>query len=665
MSYFPVPNTTSTPHHGSGMYATQDSKEDIELKDVGAHAHYSDHSHSTRSYAPDHKTSAIHLAHKQASEQNTTRGRMSRIARNIWLTGFMPVVAFVYISFCYTVATRVVPVRVWMVNEPANHLSAIKAGVTTINIIIITLALLPLKSLLDELKSEEFFRALHTSRSGVPLKAINNVSTPSHTYGRGLLSIIQRHASKYYAGAVLTGLMATLISSLAPAALSVSVIPVDKELAAFRVGSVASDSVIKVYLEGVNTNPKFDLRATEAAAMGWVQDVLGVSLPFQATSLKYGVPAPLDIKTSERARYITDVAVMDPVCTWTVPNPPVVPVANASDYMAKVNVTLPDFGVSTELSPSKFGFTYTGSRMSLGVLGEDITSALTNISSGNPPSSGVMGWLMTRCKSCEPSTEKNFYTTINMTGIPTQDYQGVRTVGNVTEPQTTEFSILMCDPRLTIETREVRLDGSGKITVMENRGLSRQGNLHLAQTRILLGKSLAKFGSDSGPDTMFSGVGKSAQIKMFFGAVENSTLTPVLEPLPIDEITHGYMVAQQAAMRSYLSGRMSSSLVPGRMQELTLVFTASLPQVIVSTILFAFAAMFINICYLRSDTEQFTLFSVAAALSNSNLGRVCEDVKYVDRGRGALSEDVALKSLEDRKIRLVNNGGPGHSLHMD
>ncbi|CAE6529852.1 unnamed protein product [Rhizoctonia solani] len=659
MSYFAVPNTTSTPHHPSttGFYTPQsmprDSKEEIELKDVSLpHAHYSDHSHSTHSYVPDHKTSAIHLAHERTSKQSTPRGRLSRIIRNIWLTAFMPMVAFAYISVCYAAATGIVPVRIWMVDEPTSHISSIKAGVTTINIIVIALALLPLKSLLDELKGEEFFRMLRISRSGVPLKAINNVSTPSHTYGRGLLSILQGHASKYYSGAVLTGLMATVISSLAPAALSVGVILVDKELTAFRVGSVASDSVIKVYLSGVDTNPKFNSRATEAASMGWVQGVLGVNVSFQSTSLKYGVPVPLDLKATDRARYVTDVVVMDPVCTWTVPNPPVTPPANISDSSAEVNITLPDFGVVAQVRPSIFNFPLSYTKMSLTVLSDEHLSALTNISTGDPPITGVMGWLMTNCKSCGQATGDIPYATVNMSGIPTHEYQGVQVSGNATEPQTTEFTILMCDPRLSVETREVRLDGSGKITVMERSGLTRQGNLHLAQTRILVGKALKKFDSNSGPDSPVVGAGQEGQLQMFFGAVENSTVTPVLTPRPVEELTHGYMVAQQAAMRTYLSGRMASSWVPGRVQEMKLVLTSSLPHVVVSTILFVFAAIFISICYLRSDTEQFTLFSVAAALSNSNLGRICEDVKYADRGRGALSEDVALQSLEGRKIHL-------------
>ncbi|KAG8710515.1 hypothetical protein FRC11_004439 [Ceratobasidium sp. 423] len=675
MAYILVPNTISSPHHPSNSpecYTAQsmirDSKEDIELKAVSAlRAQRSDHLHPAHVYVSDHKTHSVHLAHEPESIQSTACGRLSKIMRNVWLTGFMPVIALAYISVCYAAATQVVPVRIWMVDQPADHLFAIKAGVTTVNIIAIGLSLLPLKSLIDELKGEEFFRMLRTSQTGVPFKAINSVSTPSHTYGRVLRSIIRNHASKYYTGAVLTALMGTLISSLAPAALSVGVISVDKELTAFRVGAVASDSVVKVYLTSVKTNPKFDARAAEAASMGWVQSVLGMGMYFQATSPKYGVPVPLDLQPTDRARYVTDVAVMDPTCTWTVPNPPVVPVANASDSYPKVNITLPDFGVSTQEYADQFIYRDAGPQILLKVLGNGVGFPLVNISTGDPPITGVMGWLMVRCKSCPPPAVDSSYSTINMSGIPTQEYHGVRrtAVENVTEPVTTEFSILMCDPRLSVETREVRLDGSGKITVMEGSGLTRQGNLHLTQTRLLVGQALTKFSSDSGPEIAIYGIGKAAQFQMFFDAIDNSTLTPVLTPRPVEELTQGYMVVQQAAMRSYLSGRMASSFVPGRMQEMTLVFTSSLPHVIVSTILFTCAAIFVNICYLRPNTEQFTLFSVAAALAHSNVGSICEDVKHADGEQGALAGDEALKSLKDRKILLVNGGGPGYSLHME
>ncbi|KAG9075488.1 hypothetical protein FS749_012825, partial [Ceratobasidium sp. UAMH 11750] len=157
----------------------------------------------------------------------------------------------------------------------------------------------------------------------------------------------------------------------------------------------------------------------------------------------------------------------------------------------------------------------------------------------------------------------------------------------------------------------------------------------------------------------------AAQVRLLFGPTGNATETTTLKPLPIDQLTRGYNLATQAAMRAYLSGSMATAYVPGRTQSLTLVFTSSLPHVIVSTILFGFTALFINACYLRSDNEQFTLFSVSAALARSNLPSICEDVRYADHARGAVREEVALESLKGRRLKLVNNGGPGHSLCLE
>lgn len=133
----------------------------------------------------------------------------------------------------------------------------------------------------------------------------------------------------------------------------------------------------------------------------------------------------------------------------------------------------------------------------------------------------------------------------------------------------------------------------------------------------------------------------------------------------LKKITQGYALAHQAAMHSYLSGRLALSYVPGRVQTMTLVFTSSLPHVIVSTVLFAFLTLFINLCYLRADTEQFSLFSVATALAHSDVPNLCEDIRYADQTRGVVDEDVALQSLRGRRIRLANNGGPGESLHFE
>ncbi|KAF8680317.1 Eukaryotic aspartyl protease [Rhizoctonia solani] len=389
-------------------------------------------------------------------------------------------------------------------------------------------------------------------------------------------------------------------------------------------------------LQGVQDNLDFDPRTTEAAAMGWVQGVLGMSVAFQATTPKYAVPVPLDLRPSDRARYITDVITMDPVCTWEVPDPPVVAPLNSSDTSSEVNFTMPSFGIDFSLRLSTIGLFYT-QRLSLSVLNGDTSLArpMKNTSTGDPPTSGITAWLMTKCTSCAPLPTQ---ATIDMSGIPTQDYVGPLDYPyNGTVFDTLTFSILVCDPRLSIETREVRLDGSGAIAVTGRGGLTRQGNLHTTQTRLLVGK---------GPDVAIADIGKMAQAQMFFGPFDNAATTPVLIPRPVEALTQSYMIAQQAAMRSYLSGNMAWSFVPGRMQEAKLVFTSSLPHVITSTILFTLAALFIIVCHFRPETEQFTLFSVAAVLADSSLGGVCRDVKYADCDGKELPEGIALKALK-------------------
>ena len=96
------------------------SKEDIELSPVDlGHARSGS---QTRSDVSQHKSSAIKLSQLHEAKQRTAHGRLKRVARNVWLTAFMPVVAFAYLSFCYVVATGIVPVRIYKVDQPLEHL---------------------------------------------------------------------------------------------------------------------------------------------------------------------------------------------------------------------------------------------------------------------------------------------------------------------------------------------------------------------------------------------------------------------------------------------------------------------------------------------------------------------------------------------------------------
>ncbi|KAF8606414.1 hypothetical protein BDV93DRAFT_542676 [Ceratobasidium sp. AG-I] len=644
------------------------SRDAIELSPVDlGHTRSISQPHSNLS---DHKSSAIQLPQLREATQRTPQGRLKRIARIIWLTAFMPVVAFAYLSFCYVVATRVVPVRIYKVDQPLEHLYGIKAGVTTISIIIVATALLPVKSLLDDLKGEEFFRRLHTSRIGVPLKFVNNVSTPSHSVFQGVLTVIRAQATR----TILSGFIAAAATWLAPAALSVGIVPVEGELSAFRVGGIGKNSIYISSLDPMVISGRVESQATEAATMGLIHQAYetrrstGVDMTFKPLSYKHAVPIPLDLEANVSARWISDVIVMDPVCTWTVPDPPLtVPPESWNTnltYEIGLNISLPTHGVGARIVLSDIrelviwlmgrGSTYAR------VLADDsqrtkLMGVLTlfNLTTNYPPTQGTMAWIVAQCTSCEAFWYAD-PSKIDFTGIPAQEFKYPSTfTGNITE-ETSLVSFLVCNPRATIESREVRADGSGRVEVVESKPLARQGNLHTLQTKLLLSRALFEYTLNSGPSTTYSGIGKAAQIQLFFGKVGNSTETKTLTPRPIDKLTEGYALAQQAAMRSYLSGEIASSYVPGRVQTLTLVFTSSLPHVITSTILFALLTLFINICYLRADAEQFTLLSVATALAHSDVPNVCEDMRYANQTQDPVHQDVVLKSLRGRRVYLAN-----------
>ncbi|KAL0058491.1 hypothetical protein AAF712_014825 [Marasmius tenuissimus] len=582
------------------------------------------------------------------------------ILRGLWLTTFLPVVAFAYLGFCYAAVTHVIPVGVYRNGNPEEHLYVIKAGVTTITIIIVAVSLLPLKSLLDDLKSEEFFRRLDGSVGGIPLKEVNDVSTPSHGMIEGIISSVRGTASGYYTGAIVAGLLAIAISTLAPAALSVGLVSIESDLLAIQVGAIPVDSVFKPSPIDSSTFVRSDVskRAGEAAAMGWVQTVVGHNIPFLPTSSKYAVPAPKNIDPTSRARYLTDVIVMDPVCNWTIPSPPAVP-AQTSGSSLQMNITLPDYGISTSYGSVS---TWTTHNKTIEVIGGGSTfgsslAQLVNITTQDPVTDGTMAWIVAQnvggIKNERFSSSLDL-SLLDLTGVPTQEVEisfndTVAGTGNITSAK---FSVLVCRPRARVETREVRLDGSGNIIVAERTGFGRQGNLHDGQTALLLTQSLNMYTTDSGPDSGYDGVGRAGQAHLFFGNyLWNVSATSSIKPVPIENITETYGLAQQAALNSYLSGKIATAYVPGRLQEVKLVFQSSLPQVIASTVLFGLVTLFSVVCYFRSYTESFTFFSIAATLARSNIPEAFE------RAREDFGEENAVQGVEKERIQLGSREG--------
>lgn len=81
-------------------------------------------------------------------------------------------------------------------------------------------------------------------------------------------------------------------------------------------------------------------------------------MPFKPLSYKHAVPIPLDLEPNARARWISDVIVMDPICTWEVPNPPLLipPEFWTANITApvKVNISLPVHDIGAQVYLSSF-----------------------------------------------------------------------------------------------------------------------------------------------------------------------------------------------------------------------------------------------------------------------------------------------------------------------
>ncbi|KAK1224914.1 hypothetical protein PQX77_012154 [Marasmius sp. AFHP31] len=384
----------------------------------------------------------------------------------------------------------------------------------------------------------------------------------------------------------------------------------------------------------------------------------GHNIPFLPTSSKYAVPAPKNIDPTSRARYLTDVILMDPICNWTIPNPPAVPAQTSSSL--QMNITLPDYGIS--ISYSSLSDTWTTHNKTIEVIGDGSTSfgssnlaQLVNITTRDPVTDGSMAWIVAQSvvgtKRFSSSADLSL---LDLTGIPTQEIEinFNDTAAGTSNITSAKFSILVCRPRARVETREVRLDASGNIVVAERTGLGRQGNLHDGQTALLLTQSLNMYTTDSGPDSGYEGVGRAGQARLFFGDnLWNASVTSSIKPAPIENITERYGHAQQAALNSYLSGKIATAYVPGRLQEVKLVFQSSLPQVIASTVLFGFVTLFSVVCYFRSYRERFTLFSVGAILMRSNIPDAFE------RAREEFGEEKAIQGIEENRIQLESREG--------
>ena len=206
-------------------------------------------------------------------------------------------------------------------------------------------------------------------------------------------------------------------------------------------------------------------------------------------------------------------------------------------------------------------------------------------------------------QSLELSTQS-----VDLSSIPTLKLP----TGNV-------VAFLLCEPHVSIQTRQVRATGNGNLTL--GKPQRSQGNIDFYQATYLLSNILNKLPTDSGPTSSIRQVGTDMMAQLIFGT--NSTGHQVfpdnIPPAPLTNITAMYKQVIQSAMKTVLSGQIATENVPGGYTEEQMVFTASLGHVITSTTLFVFLTIVLVVAQFRKGRATFTLVNVAAALADSDV----------------------------------------------
>jgi hypothetical protein len=239
---------------------------------------------------------------------------------------------------------------------------------------------------------------------------------------------------------------------------------------------------------GVQTQSQFADNTPQSSGIAWAEMLVGMNYSFsQPTSSSSGsqsyiVPVPKSLSSSTLARYLSDVAVLNPSCSFQQSNITEVVTLNSS-ATGFVYVGLSG-GLTVPVANDDFTPTIT-QNMTLDMqsyLSPLVGSGVSSSASGSLPTDGSVVWRLGRCSSgCvpQPSLTPISY---NLDGLPKVQFDVNSTIW--------EAVYLVCTPGTTIETREVRTIGDGQLIVepspSSGPGYTRQRNLDLGQMNLLL-----------------------------------------------------------------------------------------------------------------------------------------------------------------------------------
>ncbi|TCD68236.1 hypothetical protein EIP91_011305 [Steccherinum ochraceum] len=578
-------------------------------------------------------------------------------AFNVVRSLLLPLVAIAYLAFCYTVHNRAVPLKTRFFDSSPDNLAVIKSGVTSISIVIITIGLFPIQVLISDLRSEEFFRVVTTTATGAPLYSINSISSPSFGLLESLIVVFRRHCSPYFIVAVITALLTFVTATLAPAALSVNTALFDDQLIALAVGGIRRDEVLNVSSilpEIIQSNVE-DL-FPKAATLTWVENLLGVPYGFAVSNgPHYMVPTPLNLQPTVPARWLSDVAIMDPQCEW----------GNGQQTFFGTDPVINQTILVTHFRDQTMNLTFNvqSSLFDDSVINIAAYNSMVNLTDQGLLASGAMLITLAQCTSGCAGFDQFVF---DLSGLPVVNV--TKHNSNASLPDMTfDLSFLICDPHIDLETREVRNDGHGMLTVGDVNYPVRQGNLDPTQTNLLFSNILSRISDGAGPAVaQIPTLGSEGLAVLLFGpnatnVTRDDLHSLTVKPAPIANITDTYTHMLQSASKIFFNGAISTAYVPARLSTQQIVFTSSLPQVIVSTILFVLLCAIAGAAHFRNEIPKFSLFSVASSLDGSDVPRTLGQVRNDADPRTRESDMLA--SLGRRSV-VAGMGESGPVLHL-
>ncbi|TDL21185.1 hypothetical protein BD410DRAFT_789934 [Rickenella mellea] len=547
--------------------------------------------------------------------------RSANIASAIVTTfrvGLFPTVAIAYISFCFVVHYQ----NVYVSATTPTQLARVKSGMTSLAIIVIAIALIPLKSLLSSLQSEEFFRTLKERPQGVPVALINNAGSSTRGTLDALKSVKYRAGSSLLVWSLLSSILVIAISTLAPAALSIESADVEGETMAFLVGGVTYETVQETSGNSLLGESSAMTRIIqEASGIAWTEYILGINYSFRSATMSTVVPFPLDLNATTPARWISDVVFVNPSCNWL--SPPSMQNATTSTSLGlQLSGVLPGTDVKVIFAQNPDGTprdAFSGN--SFGILKPGPQSFyVMNATTGSDVTDGSSVFQLVQCTNCTRYSG-SMRTTVDLTGIPTLTL--------TLNGTTFAVSYLHCTPHASFHTREVTNNG-GLLSVGQSDITPRSGNLLPTQTTLFFSQVFQALGELNTPTAppVISALGSSLMTSFLFGVdvVKNLTshngVDPItLQPSSLATITADYCLLLRSFAKPGLNGALASSFVPGRATRKVAHITSSLPYVIVSTIAMLLLVVFGILCHFRSEVAPFTFVDIAYAVAGSGISK--------------------------------------------